>query len=82
MSSGMCRASDYEEYLGGGRWQVYKGNPRYCQVAEVHEPHEFRYVYLDNDDLPTRGSYYCDGIGIEYPERPGKRNQQTNDEER
>lgn len=63
------RASDYEEYMGEGRWQIYKGNPKYCMVAETHTPHEFRYVYLDKDDLLTRGGYYCDGIGIDYPER-------------
>ena len=49
----------YEEYLGGGAMRILPGHPKYCPVAERHEPHAFHYPLGDGG----HGQYYCDGDG-------------------
>jgi hypothetical protein len=58
------RASDFETYLGDGRWKIREGSPRHCPlglVDEPHEGHEFYYAYLDGDGRTVFGHYWCAG---------------------
>lgn len=67
----------YEEHLGQGLIRIFKNDPRYCQVEDLHEDHEYFYEYVRLNDgiFRTRGHYYCDGDPATYAPIPEERAQ-------
>lgn len=59
---------DYETILPVGRLLIHEGNPRYCPIRQVHEPHRFDYRY-DCGEGAVTGYYTCEGNPAQFAPR-------------